>query len=1117
MSGKRKVVDRSSDEQPVRVSSHIEVVKKPEEDKPILITVRNDLKDNGTRSDYTNHLVGEKEHEKRRISRNDEVNIKDRGTTQEQQMSHEESSDVDSDYTIEMRSHPGSDDSRSVEDSDDDSVYSMEFKNIGGSDEEDDGDDGDVKKTGRATEDELDGGDYEQNTFTKKDSQKFAVDGKRVNNADDDVVSSEFSESGLEEAAEQERTVMVRKSKGNVVDLRETAYAEVLGKGKSTISKDSEVVATNVRKDFDENKSLEVLETKTASKFAKEIKKSDESTIAVKNSVKNNVNDKIKSSEENLPVNELDTAGHRNKFKKDDRMEDKASKGKKLLEEIKLLEEKLGKEKLKKSVESQAGVENVNKKEIQNSYSSKSERSKSEKEVDGVTAGKSTEKKTFDSGKRVENKEKAISRNAKGEKLTKNSKDKTKTGNIDKNPADQSFSRRRSSDKKIANLTLKEQPRNNKDAASSLPKVDKRSADVIKNESDKLKLDKNQAKIVVSDEKKKSKLNDVNNASSQGKRKQDNIDKDREVGNSKKSQKLKKRTRSERISESSDSASSDTDSSSSTSSSDGSASESESNTESNESESNKSSDSGSDPSSDSSQSSISDSESSSSEEDNFKRRRRRSSELKPVKHDVKQKRPTPRKEKETGYVSPLRTKRSEWGTRRNAENYRHRREDEKDRKQPERKDYNRSYDRSRRYSKDHIRNRTRSRSRDKSQRHSKPGSRDRPYVRGHRGFRDERSPRNRKDYQDPRKENRYADNFNRDGSRFRSERSSYDRKESSRRRPDDKDRVQRSLREAPGEKSQDKANKYSEKQEVKKRDEANTSNMKSPQKKTIETDPNKSKSSIKLETSHTQAGLGSHDSKTSDSRTEKSSDVTKNDAAKENKDKKPKPLMELKTKVEYPAADAGKIVLKSTSEPHHTISKKEQISISESEQQKIEIKSEPKPLMEITLSNVAPTTANAERRKSRRVSVTERPNSAARKESRKSRDRVERRHVLRIEKSDVISTDAELTYENQIELKVETLKEEPEEKKTVFNRIYLKRPSSEKDVYFENRKVEPLMKPIDFDIDISKKPRIIESLSDESVDHRNIRRVIDSSSDVTQIQLTTGGMFIYFYEICLSC
>ena len=1084
-------------------------MKKPEEDKPILITVRNDVKDNGTRSDYTNPLVGEKELERRRSSKNDEVNIKDGDTKKYLLMSHEETSDVDSDYTIEMRSHPGSDDNRAVDDSDDDSVYSMEFKNIGGSDEGD-GDDGDVKQSRRAAEDEVNGGDCEQNALAKKDSQKLDVDAIGVNNTDDDVASSEFSGSGLEEAAEQERTVTVRKGKDYVVDLKKTACSEILGKDEGDISKSIKEMPSNVHKNkrnFDQKKSLEVSEMKATSKFVKENQKRDDSTKAVKNNVniKSNVDDKEKSSKEDWPVTELDTASHRNKSRGDDRLKNKASKGKKLLEEIKLLEQKLGKEKLKKSAGNQAAVENLNKKEVQNSYSSKSERSKSEKEVDGVTASKNTGEKTVDSGKRV----------AKAEKLVESSKDKKNSENIDRNIADQASNKRRSSDKKNANMYSKEQPRNSKDAASSLPKVDKRSADVVKNQGDKLKVEKKQAKSVVSSDKKKSKSNDVKNATSQGKRKLDKIDK---VESSKKSQKFKKRTRIERSSESSDSAGSDTDSSSSSSSSDGSASESESdfNTESNESESNKSSDSGSDPSSDSSQSSISESESSSSEEDNFKRRRRRSAETKPVKNDVKQKRPSPRKEKEAGYVSPLRTKRSEWGTRRNAENYRHRREDEKDRKQPERRYYNRSYDRSRRYSKDRIRNRTRSRSRDRSQRRSKPAPRDRPYARGQRGSRDERSPKNHKDSQDRRKENRFADDFNRDGSRFRNERGSHDRKESSRSRPDDKDKVQRSLREVPGETSQDKANKHSEKRDVKGRDESNTSTMKSPQKKTIATDPNKSKSSIKVETSPTQAGLASRDNRTSDSLKEKSSDIPENGAAKENESKKPKPLMELDAKIEYPAADAGKIVSKSTSEPQHTISKKEPVSINESEQQKGEIKSEPRPLMEITLSNVAPGTSNVERRKSRRVSVTERPSSGARKESRKSRDHVERRHVLRIEKSDVTSTDAELTYEKQSELKVETLKEEPEEKQTVFNRIYLKRPSSEKAVYFENRKVEPLMKPIDFDIDIRKKPRIIEGISNESFNDKNIRRVIDSSSDVTEIQLTTTGMFIYFYEIFLS-
>ena len=730
-------------------------MRKSVDEKPLLITVRNDIEDSGTRYYHKSQHDGKNEYGSRGRSRDDELRVGDRESEDKQQgsKSNDESSDVDSDYTIEMRSHQGSDDAKS--DDDDDSVYSVEFKNIGGSDEE--GDDC-VKgaESKEANEDEVGEGIFEESEVKEDSFQALAVESKDIDTAKNDAASSEYSDG--EGETDQERTVIVRKSGTSNVTSIESAPLDIVNKdnssGKESAVEDGtgsvSMLSVNEESDLAGNQGLlKVSEKKPVDKVVREIEiKHDDSKRTTKGISKTSDN-KVS------PVDDKGLVGEVGRHKKDiasdrkvnrngdgkimskgvvreeDRMKSKMSKEKKLLEEIKFLEEKLGKEHAKTTPEKEAVVDNFERKGTLKSDGSKGQSSKSEKVIgQGVTSGKEC---IVEGEKRNENKGLVSSKNVQVEKPNEGSLIRRNVETIDRNLSGRSPGGKSAFLKEAADKVIKKQAVDCTDAVRDTQTTEKKSKLEIKDANVKVILDEKQANHAT-DNKRKSKSTDAKARTPSNKKNQDTMDKSKIQDYSKKSQKVKAKTKHRSVSASSGSTESNTGSSSSSSSSDQSDSDSASESETDSSKSGshsaksgseKSSDSVSDSSSDSSQSSLSDSESSSSEEENFKRRRRKSSEPKAVRRDARQRQSNPRKEKEAGYISPLRTKRSEWGTKRHEEKNRQSKTDERFRKKPERQERGQSYSRSRGYSKDRPRQHTRSGSRGRSQGHSQRRTRSR--------------------------------------------------------------------------------------------------------------------------------------------------------------------------------------------------------------------------------------------------------------------------------------------------------------------------------------------------------------------------------------------------------
>lgn len=1067
---RRRIVDKqSSDDAQGRIRSRVEVVRRPKDEKPLFITVRNDITEGNLR-EHNNYQKDKRENNRSRKERiYDELNQRNRDGAQTSEFDGEASDDVDSDYTIEMRSQKESDD----EDDDDDSVYSVEFKNFGGSDNE--------ESASGVNEDQSneDGGDEDERGSEVNDFQKEEIYRQVVNNEDECAKSEEDNAEDSEddegeEVVEQRRTVTVRKNGKPKIDEdnsllnekndKEDDEAVVVEENQDVMMSmsDAEQTATlEISVEKENNMSETGIEERGFLEENKDFQDSrkggsgDDGIVrdmiatgagkddsGVKGDEKPRSKDKILPEKVNVGINE------------------KIMKEQKLREEIKLLERRLGNEQYKKGAEKGGKINELekftaSKETLKTNYSKEKEMKKSSTKEEGreqATKGmKQVEKKDMQTAEITEK----VKENSAGAKT------KGKSG--------MSHEGKNSSGAKVDDSNEKKME-GNKVIKNDLPKSQKV---MLVKRGDSLHDDKEEKKYGKEDieRKEKSKHKYENKI----KKKPEFVEKGKRLASKASSQKLKEHKR-DRSSDSSYSSSSVSGSSSSSFSSGKSDSESESDESESRTESGKSSRSQSESSSGSSSSSSSESESSSSEEENFKRRRRRSVESKDRRRPS-----TPRKERGTGYVSPLRTKRSEWGTRRRDD-----RPNERFRRSPDRRDYGRNPRRSREYSRERRRQRTRSRSRDKGHFHHL----DRDRTRERRSSRDrDRRPRNEGDY----------------------------KRDSLSRRRDSRDRSNRDRQEERSSRAYDKVKggkspRQGTKENLVKGGQENL--VKKPERKThtnVETTAGKEKSPSKRTTNPVE---------------EKRPDGSKRNSPE---DRMPKPLMELKVEdtsrfkkmmkdengpikivqvnneKKKPVTKTG--VVSNKDKFSSNMSEKKSITINRENESKQEKKDEPKPLMKISLPVPV---AEGELRNSRKVSVSSSSKSGKSYERRPPHGSDEqRRKVTRVDKSEAVKTDFDSLEWDELDDRENG--EEFAVNQKSNNRIYLKRLSSGKSVSLDRRRIEPLMNPIDFDISVVlKKPRIVERIGDNTEERKSIRRVIsDSDVDIPHIQITTQGKIFF--------
>ena len=1129
-SERRMVMDRrSAEEQHAgQMRSFSEIARKPKSQKPLLITVKNDFTANRYR-DAGDHHQSQNERERGRQERtDDETSRVDSNRQQASFSDHESSDDVDSDYTIEMRSQKDSDD----DDDDDDSVYSVEFKNFGGSDDEGNGSDDEQKKATKQDqslegrpEDEALESEPEKNYSEEEEFKK--LDEKSVEQEDEsEEDESERNGEIHVSTAEERRTVTVTKSSKSVSNVDEHEWA-VNDKNE----KESGHVASGERfstarengmhsnESFERRRSVIVSEGKQEAKVIA-IGSVDDNSISKDTEIdqrqgKMNSDehaDRKKDGKTSMKDGKTSAKGDvrsdvivDTEFSPQDKVIPKSAsaeiKGKivkerNLREEIKLLEKRLGKEQAKKALAGKGKDSEY----ANNATGSKSEEHKIEdSKKDSKVAKSKSQGAAIECFKERRNEQ--VKNNAKQKEkkeletsgYAKTDKWKGSSGDTKTNRKDATSPRTNASmpHKKLVGGDGKGRE-GSKEVKDDLPKPQKKVEKVnVKGAS----VNKEKAKFAEA----KVGLN--------FKKGREGLDKTRRKGRDTESPKLKKGSR--KISESSYSSSSE--SSSSSSSSSGSESESASDKSGSRSES---SGSESVSSSESSQSSSSESESSTSEEENFKRRRRRSSEN--VKSADKRTRPTTLgKERRGGYVSPLRTKRSEWGTRR---------QDEDSRRPSERFENGRDHSRrqARGYSREGTQQRTRSRSRSRSR------GRGQGRTRGDEHSRD----RDRRD--------RNTSSYKPDNSRARSPRNAHekldrDREARYRRRSHDRFKGRNSLRDVSRERARENSGHLSTKKAL---DTKLESNDKPHDKKTFEhkVDPDLGDSKATKERTAAQQSAASLKEKSLITSAAKSSD---NDTSKfvsllKDEIKKPKPLMALNVKEASLFKEVTRVDsrhLKSDKYDNDSkrsrmsssvnvnenasqtmTSKKNPISINNTDSTKQRKKVEPKPLMEITLPGVKPrSVVDAGQRSSRRVSLTGSSQSVSvNNETPSSHGRDQHRRVTRIE-----TGRAEPITRRKDDFRDRENREGYSGKETGNSRVYLKRLSSGKEVTFDRRNIEPLMKPMDVDLSsVLKKPRIIEKKPEDTEDQRSIRRVItDASSNVPQIQFTTNGknlMILYY-------
>eukprot|EP00112_Aurelia_sp_Birch-Aquarium-sp1_P004205 Seg1476.2_Seg1476.3 transcript_id=Seg1476.2_Seg1476.3/GoldUCD/mRNA.D3Y31 product="hypothetical protein" protein_id=Seg1476.2_Seg1476.3/GoldUCD/D3Y31 len=903
-----------------RVASQVQVIRKDDAEKPILITVKNDISNRGENS-----------HKKTRDDSDDEVQsrgertlasvvqqIEERPRKREGKDSEEggDSSDMDSDYTFEMRSQKHSDD--------EDSVYSVEFKNIGGSDDEGSSrGEGSGKREGSDEESGSEDEEGASNGSNDDDAPDIDNDPEFENvrlEDNDDEISGEDGGEGIDggdvvmqnggpacEEAEKQApkrmvTVQHKKKKHSTGDKEKllegeerAALTKVDGvkeiadqstnrkklvdspheKIKEIVVKDAAVTGKGEKtrekeagKDHSNDRSNEIKKT-AESKMVESDRKDQGRELNSKEEGKQRRRTEIKDKDTGNRGTEMNVNQREERDFKGLDKEVSYGKGKINVMKIAFIGKDRKEASSKKEDRREVARSNASKRDADSgreirseggsSKEARSEASKDAKDVGKSRKGVDLEKKERTSSKRLsveEKTEKAKSTDSIGEGTNKGggkhgqAKGVEAKAGIEKHV--QKDEKVEKSKKENFNSKVHSKPEKEKERAHDVADKAKQKSskncdqnqgektknsgpsnarkDAVKNEDWDQEKGKSGAKYYEKNKadsgsksyaKKKNdlgksslKLDDVKSD------KKKNLDDKEEIAEKKGKfdAKLGKTTKSSRARSSSVSLGKaeseetkigekrkgdsklrkETKSSRarSSSSSSGGSSSSDSSSSDSDSESSKSSRSGSESSSGSSGSSSSDLSSSSSEEDNFKRKRKRNSEPRNSDIDRRRKSKSPRKDAGRGYVSPLRTDRSEWGKKDREINDRNGRDRDRSRGRNYSGVDGRSRGRSREFSRERIRHRTRSRSNDYSRQRRRDFSKEaerRNWERGdHKGF-DNRD--NRRDSYNRRDNDRGAfraerRSLERERERFERPRDRYERPRDREERP--RDRVERS-------------------------------------------------------------------------------------------------------------------------------------------------------------------------------------------------------------------------------------------------------------------------------------------------------------------------------------
>ena len=1327
-----------------RVASQVQVIRKDDAEKPFLITVKNDISNRGQ------HL-----RKKTRDDSGDEVGSRDERTLSSviQQIDQQprkregrdseeggDSSDMDSDYTFEMRSQKHSDD--------EDSVYSVEFKNIGGSDDEassrgegsgkgsdeesgnedEDGDsdgskdkdapdieddpefenvrleDNDDESSGEDERGEIDGGDaVVQNGGPAHEEAEKPVPKRMVTvqhkKKDSTVENEQLSE--REERApftEEDQTNEIGDQgthKKTVIDLSDVKAKEIVVKDGAVAGKEEKTRKKvggkddHIEQQNRSNKIKEPAEQKVVGLGEKEQGKELDS----KEGGKERRRAEIKDTDTTKRGTEVKVKQMEERDSKGTSQESNVGKGRGNIMKIAYIgkdkKEAFGKKNEKREVvSSNAGKRNADAgKEIRReagiAKEARKEASKDDKDVGKSVKGVDIRKSEWTSSKRLSAEEKtetARSANSVGEEIKKGGdrhrqaeggkakaavekhvqKDRKRGGSKEENY----HSRVHSQPEKevVGDAADKTKPRSSKnqdqnqgEKVENFGPSNSRKASVKTDDFDKEK-DKREAKA---DEKNKTesdsksyskKKNDLGKSSSKSDdvksdSKKNSDDKESVGGKKGKGDaKLEKAAKSSRAGSSSVSLGKVEDQetrnekkrnggsklkkeakpsrkrSSSSSSGDSSSSDSSSSDSDSDSESSKSSRSGSESSSGSSESSSSDSSSSSSEEANFKRRRKRNSEIRNVNIDRRRKSKSPRKDTGRGYVSPLRTDRSEWGKKSHEIDDRNGRDRDRSRDRNYHGVTDRPRGRSREYSRERIRHRTRSRSNDHSRQRrgdfSKESER-RIWERGDYKGLDNRDSRresyNRRDndrgaYRAERRSlERARDRYEKPRDRYerprdRDERPR-DRVERSRDRDvrsRDRDRRSRDRGERPrdrdvrqgnrDERSRDR-NEWANNRVDKPRDRVERSGdggerPRGRDERSRDRDEGKRNGSkdrkrdegieVSLEWSNDRSERAekpaakarsrndseNHESKERDperlpdkteekderpprrgSRT-KSKDVKEDHSSRSDKVEEiaPKPLMEKKIDVtplkgdkepdrrrtengRWESRDEVEGPTRNTNDRKESNSRNDNretkdgvrreravnAKISEKERFTNDVK--PRPLMEITLPNVKKLEARVDRRPSRRVSLTQRNRSRNLSDDDLRSRRNPRRPVSIDDELNSRKRSAEVDHRD-IRDSRENRARSPK-RHIIDNSARVKRLSSGKTVLVDQRRLEPLMKPMEFTFGV------VEEQAERLENRKTTRRVVTESGNdlkaaVVEVSLDEKGnrsfyVFLYYF------
>eukprot|EP00795_Rhopilema_esculentum_P000857 gene857-10606_t len=1090
----RRVVDKrpqDGDSKKDKVDSRVKIVRRQERDRLFVVTVKNDVSTRkGSDSGQEENSTSLKK-ESNKKAENGSV------TKLARPESDEEASDVDSDYTIEMRSQKASDE---------DSVYSVEFTNVGGSEDEcsdvekqrngsesvqkedesperfDSSEDADFERVDVDEED--DGGDSNAEDGELESDIKVADDDENMDDRESKECSNENSSDGQEliETAELHENI-TRVSSG-----RRTVTVQSISDGSAVIEENPAKISKPA-KGMDLLGKTKKTKDEMASKEPKtEVTKEDVVRGSEVNQEKQISNRKLESTAENT-VSKADSNEHheedRRKRKTSDlghvktpkdsgRAESKlhhAVSGKPM--EV-LLDDKIKKPREGKS----KGDELVKGRSEEGETAGSNQKEGHSKDNKGLS---STSKKAELRDSKVEvnvRKESETNRSGKSIKDCNDETDKKAIQAKKSSALSSSSESKRAVDsarKEISDDVLKSSEKRTTERTASKAEV-KKDGTKEEQKNEKAKTKSQNEKVTPKSyrtketELKKSKLKDGEKTASKG-----------------------GRNRRSRSKSSSDESSCSTCSGSGSSSSGSSSGSSRS-----DSESGRSSGSESESSSGSSQSGSSDSESSSSEEDNFKRRKRRVSERKSYDNDnrVKAKAGSPKKDRGRGYVSPLRTSKNDWGRRRESDD----RSKQKQR-EPLGSRTNDSHKDSRGGYRDRRRYRSRSRSRDTGQRgrgQSRESERKQRYAdsRGSASHRDrtyryDRSGTDRKKTLSRQREDERMRHSSRDRKRT-PERKTYDR-EKPRSEVGQRGKGAETIKDRGVNKKIESDSKEKEvkggKDEVQKVKEQKrlpeSRNAKSP-----ERTENEPKDVTKVVTSEGKSAVVQDESSKS---------------SPQKKEEKPKPLMEQKLAInsigkskelsdkvkDSTGTESGSKHDRSKSNAEKIYSKNSNTVKKTSDSAKQEENEKaPRPLMEITLENVKKPVSE---RLSRRVSVSEKSATndggkllakGHRRVTRVSEQSTEASQIRTVEKS----------RENQEAISEQLLGD---------TKTFLKRLSSGKSVMIERKEIEPLMKADDIEFGVVANSRIVQRKFDDR-HHRSVRRVIsnpgsDLSSAVVEV------------------